>query len=259
MIDFIKVQEYKGQSVKWIQPKLDGYLIMLTPDGRVLTKNKKDWTEKCTYLKLPKHNAYIIGELHTPDGFATDVPNFVKEQKPLTFTPFAIPWYNLVPSIQQYPLDTINLLLAKLGFTPPETLLVQKSGGSVPIDDIPYLLEQARKHKFEGWVLKNAHYAEWYKLKLARTADLRVVGITTSTSATHYGNMKALIVATSEGRVVASVGSGYDESFRQKPGRVLGRIAEIEYDLLGADGRLRFPRFLRFRDDKNIVDAFSTL
>ena len=51
---------------------------------------------------------------------------------------------------------------------------------------------------------------------------------------------------------IAKVGTGFDGDYRYSvdPKKLFGRVAEIGYQSLGAKGRLKFPKFLRWRDDE---------
>ena len=41
----------------------------------------------------------------------------------------------------------------------------------------------------------------------------------------------------------------------EKRDTLLGKVCEIAYDSVAAGGKLRFPRFIRWRDDKNERDC----
>lgn len=234
---------------------------MLCPD-KILSKNYKDLTSKLEYLDLLGHNAYIIGELHASGLHATAVPTLIKRKEPLTFTPFAIPEWN-GKSCEDFELWEVNELLKHLGWGPPEYGL---AGGGESVcygqNEIDDLLLEAKELQIEGFVLKNAHCSEWYKLKVTKTIDCVVIATETSFEPTHYGDMKSIIVSVRNGdklKRIASVGSGFTAEFRQTHENLVGRIAEVQYDEVAANGQLKFPRFVRWREDKDVPDSVKDL
>jgi len=119
---------------------------------------------------------------------------------------------------------------------------------------------------FEGIMIKdvNAHYeckrnTFWMKWKPVITVDLEVIGVEEGTGR-NKGRLGALVCAGSDdGKdITVNVGSGFSDEDRDNLYRdrnlVVGRTVEILCDVItqNQDGSysLRFPRFVRFRDDK---------
>jgi DNA ligase-1 len=107
------------------------------------------------------------------------------------------------------------------------------------------------------YVCKRARY--WLKYKPTITVDLRVVDLEIGTGK-NSGRLGALVCeGIDDGRhITVNVGSGLSEEqrdeFWQNKDQVVNRTVEILCDAVthNQDGTysLRFPRFLRFRDDK---------
>ena len=119
---------------------------------------------------------------------------------------------------------------------------------------------------FEGIMIKelNAPYeckrnTSWMKWKPTITVDLTVVNIEEGTGR-NEGRLGALVCeGVDDGKTIrVNVGSGYSDSDRDdywaNSNVVIGRTAEVLADAItqNQDGSysLRFPRFVRFRDDK---------
>ena len=119
---------------------------------------------------------------------------------------------------------------------------------------------------FEGIMIKDvdAPYeckrnTFWMKWKPTITVDLTVVGLEEGTGR-NQGRLGALVCeGMDDGKFIqVNVGSGYSDTDRDdywtNSNSVIGRTAEILCDVItqNQDGSysLRFPRFVRFRDDK---------
>ena len=111
------------------------------------------------------------------------------------------------------------------------------------------------------YVCKRSH--AWLKLKPTITVDLKVVGIEPGERGTKYEHCTGKILC--EGKddasghfITVAVGSGLTddqrESFWTDQDKVIGRTVEVLADHVSENEKgghsLRFPRFVRFRDDK---------
>jgi DNA ligase-1 len=119
---------------------------------------------------------------------------------------------------------------------------------------------------FEGIMIKElqAPYickrsTDWMKWKPTITVDLEVIGVEEGTGR-NKGRLGALVCeGMDDGKhITVNVGSGFSDEDRDdywnNSNDVVGRTAEIMCDVItqNRDGTysLRFPRFIRFRDDK---------
>jgi DNA ligase-1 len=119
---------------------------------------------------------------------------------------------------------------------------------------------------FEGIMIKEleAPYqckrsTDWMKWKPTITVDLEVVGVEEGTGR-NLGRLGALVCAgVDDGKEISvNVGSGFSDGDRDdywtNRNLVIGRTCEVLCDVItqNQDGTysLRFPRFVRFRDDK---------
>lgn len=180
-------------------------------------------------------------------GHATNVINAVtSEPGALIYHGFALPKLKGEDTTNRS-IFWANETLSSLGMCPPTTFPTNESA-----IDIEVLKLQAHNLKIEGWMLKNDHCREWYKLKPTRTVDAVVVDYSVSRSPTTFGDLKAIQVAL-EGKVIASVGTGFTPEYRATVDRkkLIGLVAEVEYDEVAANGKLKFPRFLRWRPDRD--------
>lgn len=267
IVDFPKFKTYVDQPVKYIQPKLDGHLVKIhkAKTLTVLTKNDKDITEKVLAMhtlneemaKIPSHTI-MFGEMHCPGVHATSVPTLLNDRsEKLQITFFAAPLFG-TRNLFNAPLNDVMDRLNDCGLKTPHTSIVSLTPTpfiSLCKEYQEKLLAEAIEKGYEGWVCKEAHMKGWYKLKPVKTVDAFVVGTARSWSSTHFGGLQSITVAVfkrNKVHILADVGSGFELEYRKTIDRysLVGKVAEIAYDQVAANGRLRFPRFIRWRDDK---------
>lgn len=231
--------------------KLDGHRVMVSKDGdgrvTALTRNFVDLAPKLTCVewaeRVPVRTA-VDGELVVPGGTASDVKTRLHEAR---FEAFAVPWwagrrlYDSPVRVARHLCQTNGIAFAAplLEFWAPEAWDMAAA---------------ARAWNVEGWVLKRSNYRGWWKWKLERTIDLLVTGIKPG-QGKYSGTVGALLCSfvDDDGShvEVASV-SGMTDEQRARMGRHdIGRVVEVRYQQVGSLGRLRHPRFVRWRDDKD--------
>ena len=265
ILDFPKFRDFVDQDVEFIQPKFDGYLAKMhrAKEGvTVLTKNDKVITPKAlacpavaeVLAKIPKHSI-LFGELFST-GAATDVPTLLNQgSELLQLRIFAAPvfstnnWFNAnLIEVQRQLEEDWGIPFAETSRYADCTFTREE------------LLEAAVAEKMEGWVLKEKHMKGWYKLKPSKFIDAFVVTVNKSFSANNFGDMKSMTVGIYEQRngkrllrIIADVGGGWSKEFRETQpttAQYKFKVCEIEYDSF-MKNRLRFPRFVRWREDKD--------
>lgn len=101
------------------------------------------------------------------------------------------------------------------------------------------------------WKRVTVRSGEMLKVKPFSTLDLKVTSIYEGEG--NFQGMAGGVVVDFNGNSV-SVGSGFDVATRkemaQSPNNFVGRTAEVKYFEETEDGSLRFPTFVRWRDDK---------
>lgn len=276
-IKFPKFKTYTDQKVNYIQPKLDGHLTKIYKHAKsfpprsdaiiAYTKNDKDITEKLLAINhirkeldgLPC-NSQIFAELHCPGVHATSVPTMLNEaNKKLQLTVFAAPLLD-GKDISNKHLTDVMFIIQELGLDATHADIW--SNDIIDEGHKLGLLQTAIDRGWEGWVLKEAHMKNWYKLKPVQTVDVFVIGTYQSFSSTHYGGLQSIGIAawhipSKNYQDLGNVGSGFTLEYRkqfdtkEKRNKLLGRVCEVAFDSVAANGKLRFPRFLRWRKDKD--------
>lgn len=101
------------------------------------------------------------------------------------------------------------------------------------------------------WKRVTLRSGEMLKLKPFITVDLKVTSIYEGEG--NFQGVAGGVVVDFNGKPV-SVGSGFDiptrEEMAKSPSNFIGRTAEVKYFEETEDGSLRFPTFVRWRDDK---------
>lgn len=177
--------------------------------------------------------------------------------------------------------DRKRLLRAVLDFDDPLRFTAHRN------DDGPAFFDEACAKGWEGLIAKDAtapyrpgRSRDWLKWKCVHQQELVVGGFTAPRgSRTRFG---ALLVGYHEGddlRYAGKVGTGYDRDTLDRVGDLLDArtrttspfddpvrerdvtwvtpdlVAEIGFTEWTGDGRLRHPRFLGLRDDKDAADV----
>jgi len=144
-------------------------------------------------------------------------------------------------------------ILDGFGFTTPR--LIRLSNRPETIIDVGRWTESAEELGIEGWVVKDFPGSNCFKIKPQKTVDAFVVGYTLSDKGACEGGLKAVQIAVMQGGeeiTIASVGVGFDNDYRMMvdPESLIGRVGEFKYQGIAAKGKLKFARFLRWRDDE---------
>lgn len=141
--------------------------------------------------------------------------------------------------------------------------------GYIDAEQVEETLEKAFELGYEGIMLRDPDSVYSFKrsndlLKLKQSkndvgeeiSDVEVVDVTVDDfSIIENGKMKSIKVITrlevmQEDGVTCGVGSGLNRNIREKePWELLGQKLEVKHQGLGKNGRMRFPRIHRFRED----------
>ena len=99
------------------------------------------------------------------------------------------------------------------------------------------------------------------------TLDLRIIGFDVAKDGKYSGMRSSLIVSDLNGKLISNVGSGLSESDVElfsigEESDWIGKVVEVKFDSItpkNKDGikSLRFPRFVKLRDDKDVADTIE--
>lgn len=132
---------------------------------------------------------------------------------------------------------------------------------------LKYFDRQVEKGE-EGIIIKtNSPYTRkrehFYKIKPTHTLDLELIGFEYATDGKNVGQRNVVIVKDKSGILESKVGSGLSDSDIElfsmgEEKDWIGKIIEVKFDsitpLKNGKRSLRFPRYIRIRDDKNEID-----
>ena len=275
-----KFKNYTGQKVNWIQGKLDGHYTKVVCDAfgnkKATSKKPIDITEKLmaiphikSELDAMPRNSTMLCELHCPEEDATSVPTLLNAaDERLMLTVFAVPMWDSKEYIEEspdYDLATIMHSMDSRGFSVAHPIRV--TAEFVDEKGCDALNELAVRNKLEGHVLKVSHMSGWFKLKPVRELDAFITDTEMSVSDSYYGMLKGVRLAVYKpdgsehdlgncGIGDLSIKLQYDT--QKKRDALIGRVMEVKYDLIGARGGMRFPRFGRWRDDEKTKAECTT-
>jgi len=114
---------------------------------------------------------------------------------------------------------------------------------------------------YEGVVLKGADTKydykrsySWLKYKMMKTDEFNIIGFEEG-NGRNLNSLGAIIVQSLDGNIESKVGSGFSDEQRQYIWEHQDELAwtkvEIKFQEVTKDNSLRFPTFVKFRDDLN--------
>lgn len=266
-----KPADWKGEYAQRVEEKFDGWRATLYVDAeggmRLLGRKPHiDLMDGCPadikrQLSRVPPNSIVDGELYVVDSFATEVPRALRlRSHSLRFAPFAVPFAN-GDDCRDKTFDYRDMLLRSWSLSVPQRF--RELEKVVNIEAVSFkqrlqsLKELAKRDGLEGYVLKALHYRQWYRVKRSHTADLIIIACIPG-KGKHAGRIGSFEVAAYRKGELVSVGKvgGIPDQLREQPVETLiNRVIEVEYDEVGAGGRLKFARMLRFRDDKPALEC----
>jgi hypothetical protein len=254
--------------------KEDGrWTRITTVDGglRVHGHRISDITGLPEYLDLPEDivpawvkvlpETAVDGELIWPGHPATSVITAIKEcPGVLEFHGFAVPKYRGVMKTH-VGWEEMRDLTAEVSelLTDEDGVFDRDGDGDMP--SVEAILEHVKSHptSIEGLVLKGYGYYDWWKVKPVKTIDVVVIALKPGTGGKWQHHVGSLTVAVYDcdydnhhtEQIILGDVSGMDDATRLAITRAdIGRVCEVEYQDIAAQGKLKFPRFMRWRDDK---------
>jgi ATP-dependent DNA ligase len=239
----------RPQSKCLIEQKIDGIRILLARE-LALTRGRNNW-----WPRLPQHiqaqaaDTPVDGELNWPGHTSTDVPTALKNKETgLRFTAFYL------PTLPSGPLEQRGRL-RQMGFDVPE---LYGPEAYIEPPGLKVLEASATERKLEGWVLKEQMDPYWWRIKLKKTYDLIVTGYNIAETGRHTGKLKSLRCSAYINGILTEVAnvSGMTDQIRYAVCHAdIGRVVEVRSQFRAARGRLRHPRFIRWREDKISVES----
>lgn len=267
-----KPHNYKGQDFKYAQHKRDGWRLTIVKETnhKISAFGRKDVN---LWPKLVKHpmigllvremptRTILDGELDVPGSPAASVPTAMNAAwERMVFTPFGLPFYRGA-DWRPKKLLFVNQVLVSHEWIPPVTSISSVDWVEEDSQTIgEYYTKLATQVGIEGFVLKDSHYGDdWYKIKVDRTIDVVVSGLQDG-NGKYVGELGAFEVSlyNESGTLVhiGRVGGGLSDELRGEVDEDdIGRVIEVKFDRWDANGGMRFPRFVRWRDDKPAQDC----
>jgi len=273
----LKPKKWTGQPFRYAHAKLDGWRVTAyrQADGTVKVFGKDhrihleylsrfprlkrtNWYK--TIKREPRHTAFDA-EIIVPGRPASFVATALRDKTvPIEIVTFAVPWLDgkrfdaPLPDVEEY-VEDLGLDFAKWWHVDDKAF---HDG------DRNTMLAFARKMGMEGFVLKQRHYEGWFKLKIERTVDAVVTGFEWG-EGKYKGMVGALIVSvldedTGHWIEIANC-SGMTDAERKemtclvKKRKLCDRACELMYQEVSSKGRLRHPRFIRWREDKLVEEC----
>jgi bifunctional non-homologous end joining protein LigD len=263
------------------EPKLDGFraLLYFGKNPVFKSRNGKDLTERFPNISLPKIKAsscIIDGEIVAYDSKGNPDFSLLKNgTNDAVYVAFDIIKKNGVDLRHTPLLERKKILQSTLGEnTTVQTIVYTEQGRK--------LWNAMKKRKLEGVIakIKDSFYEDgkrsdsWLKIKLHNTVDAIIIGYTHSKR-----QISSLALGLyDDGTIsdIGKVGTGFDDTFiesflprlkkmktakkfAQLPKEIITvrprYVAEVEYQEITPDRKLRAPVFKRLRDDKKTSEC----
>lgn len=254
--------EFHDQVVQTVEVKEDGWRLSIIKRGGLIQAFSKKpsvdlWPKvrRCEKVRIAVETlpdgTIVDGEAHIPGGLSSDVPSALTAGEGWRFSTFALPYLNGV-DWRKRDIWEARKMLEMLGFDLTHCVPYGLVYGGL---DREAFQHDAAERMIEGFVLKLSHWLGWYRVKPKKTVDVIVRG-------KYEGNNRlvgklggfnvGLLDEVGQYHEVARCGGGFSDPEREQfwQENVVGRVCEVEYDSLTSGFRLRFPQFIRWRDDK---------
>lgn len=277
--DVTRFLSLAGPDDIFCSPKLDGVRVMavVAPDGSVayVSRNKKLFPNFSRFdeplVKLSRYFKKLVpmspdapvvfdGEMIAKDKTFSDVMSQLRRLKDVDASIFEFNlfdvWMPNTPLAHRLKLLGTAVSYARGVLFCDGVTFLRHSPVKVRNEaEVKALCDHAVEMGFEGIVLKtksgvyeHKRSALWCKVKQFETVDLQVIGMEPGTGK-HEGRLGALICLFNGKNV--RVGTGFSDEQREEFMRELPRIVEVGCQEKTSGGSLRFPVFMRVREDKD--------
>jgi len=237
-------------------PLVMGSLCCYTTSGHNIASQLQhcEWFSKlersmCYNEMLDCELVPTVDEATGVRGGAEEVKHRIANRKPLDLIAFATSSLPASASVAR-----VDEELARIrGVMRPEYITLEDG------DNVAQRITQwVTDRDAEGVVLKRGNFLDWRKWKRVQTIDL-IVTDTTEGDGRFIGLIGSLVcslVIDGKPVVIANV-SGMDDRTRimASDEAPIGRVCEVRYDRVGTQGKLRHPRFVRWRPDKSPAEC----
>jgi DNA ligase-1 len=269
-----------GELVKegvWCSPKLDGYRCIAQCSFGTVTLHSRNGTE---YQNFPaivstleewcKESSFVLdGEIMSDDfnsmqqsAFASKRGTAVGDVKFHVFGLIPTDEWNSdkFKTLTSHRLNNLQMLMDKNDDKNPGNIEFVEQTCVYTVERIMELQAEYESKGYEGvMVLPNVPYFrgrksnKLMKFKSMHSQDCEVTGVYEGTGK-YEGLLGGMHLLQEDGVTKCDVGSGFTDADREfiwnNPDQVIGRKAEIKFQELTPDGVMRFPIFMRWRDDK---------
>jgi ATP-dependent DNA ligase len=256
-----------------VEPKWDGFrCIAVKKDGDVKLyarsgKQFEDCPRIAAWLKEYLQDGYVLdGELMSSNWNDTASIAMSKKNKKddtdMRYHVFDCLMFDDWTSKQNDEpyVDRIEVMEALVGYQRDTPVISAQGIIALNEDEVLAYYEEQLKLGFEGVMLKdlNAPYSfkrdnSIMKLKPVATYDGVVVDVLSAREGTKWDGMHTILLVMLPNGATTRVGSGFSDDERIKldkeRGNLIGRVCEVcGQPPLSDDGKIRFPRFMRWRE-----------